>query len=188
MNLSWKNFKENVSKLNVSTDSPKEPDSFCNCAVMQFDKVKHCCNHSSGDKKLFKSEAVPLILFIWFFTAGFYLFFFVGISQIVGEMEGKSFVSHIKMRGKHSLSAYKPGIYIINSLKKTKYIAYIKNIYVNPHEKNKIMIMVKPNYWGTLSENEKKTMRSEILKKWENLYNRTEYSEYFKAEVRFANS
>lgn len=87
----------------------------------------------------------------------------------------------------NSFSSYKPGIEVIKSLSNSEYIEYIQRVYVHPGEKNKLMILIKPNYWGVLSEEDKKEITSKAIKKWKTIYFNSDQEEYLEPEVNFAN-
>ncbi|NLF84307.1 MAG: hypothetical protein GX568_10070 [Candidatus Gastranaerophilales bacterium] len=188
MNSFWKNLKENFAGYRGNKAAQQKRGNSGNVSGMQFDKAKGIGKQASDDKKFFSREVLPLILFVWLFVAGFYGVIIYEINQIAGEFKGKNWTGSHEPGQEYSSPVYKPGIYIINSLKHTKYLKYIQSIYVNPHEKHKIMIMIKPNYWGALSEEEKDEMSREVLKKWKEIYKNMEYSEFFEAEAHYANT
>lgn len=84
--------------------------------------------------------------------------------------------------------AYRPGIEVIKSLNGTEYINYIQRIYVDPGEKNKLMILIKPNYWVMLSEKDKKIILERITEKWKKIYAKSKpKDDKSTPEVFFAN-
>lgn len=78
-------------------------------------------------------------------------------------------------------------IQIITSLKNSTYNEYIQNIYVKPKEKNKLMILIKPNLWNILSSQEKNELLAQINKNWEVLYKQKYPLSKEKPEVNYSN-
>ncbi len=86
-----------------------------------------------------------------------------------------------------AFSVYRPGIEVLKSLKGSNYSYYIQRIYVDPTEKNRLMVLIKPNYWFKLTKREKDDILSKISVKWEELNQNFELDSGIKAEVCFAN-
>lgn len=84
-------------------------------------------------------------------------------------------------------SVYKPGVLIINKFKNSKYENYIQKIYVNPLEKNKLVILIKPNYWVMLTDSDKKNILIQAEKEWASLFKTKNPNNALKPAVNFAN-
>ena len=178
MKISWEKFKKNIHKFDSYRGSKSVFDG-----KQQFDRGKNSPvqeDQAKHDKKL---KILYITFFIWAFTIGFYIILFSGFSQLSTKI-----VDKINLSGKNSFSIYKPGIDILNSLQGSSYIKYIHRLYVHPKEENKMMIMIKPNYWGIIDHDEKEKIKSEILKKWEKLYKNSDPEEFLKPEAHFANT
>lgn len=85
-----------------------------------------------------------------------------------------------------SFAVYKPGVEAIKSLKGTDYVDYVQRVYVNPAEENKLMILIKPNYWPMLNQKDKDVILEKTAKKWQEIY-APEPDSVEEPEVRFAN-
>jgi len=141
-------------------------------------------NESPNKKRNLKLKTFYIALFIWFFTIGFYFVIFFGISQLANKISSK-----IALAPENTFSVYKPGIDIMNDLSGTDYLKYIQRMYVHPKDKNRIMIMIKPNYWGFISDKEKEKIKSDVLEKWKKIYKKSDKQEEgLEPEINFANS
>ncbi len=151
----------------------------------QFDRDKETPGRSEKTNK-HPGENLKILyiaLFIWGFTIGFYFVLYTGITKIAGDVGDK-----INIAAENSYDVYKPGIEILARLKNNRHLKYIQRLYVHPKEDNRIMIMIKPNYWGTISQEEKDSLKSEVYKNWEKIYKNSNEEEPLKPEVGFANS
>ncbi len=179
MKASWEKIKNKLDKLNTYIDSKRGVEN-----SQEFDRRKN-----SGENKAFgqacqiRKKIIYIALFIWVFTLGFYFALFSGISGLAGKIGDK-----IELASENTFSLYKPGIDIMARLKGTNYLKYIQRLYVHPKEENLMIIMIKPNYWGVISQKEKDRIKSEILKKWEIIYKNSNYDEILEPQVKFANS
>ena len=118
-----------------------------------------------------KLKILLIIFFIWIFTL------------FVGKV-----CQSVTLSQNDSLSVYKPGIEVIKNLKGTDYVRYIQRVYVSPDEKNKLMILIKPNYWGRLNNSDKKIIISRISEKWKEIYKKSDPEDAaLLPEVCFAN-
>ena len=118
-----------------------------------------------------KLKILLIIFFIWIFTL------------FVGKV-----CQSVTLHQNNSLSVYKPGIEVIKNLKGTDYVRYIQRVYVSPDEKNKLMILIKPNYWGRLNNSDKKIIISRISEKWKEIYKKSDPEDAaLLPEVCFAN-
>ncbi|HSA07434.1 MAG TPA: hypothetical protein P5556_09670 [Candidatus Gastranaerophilales bacterium] len=127
------------------------------------------------------AKILAIILFTWSFTIIFYFALFTGLNHLVSKALNKK----IELNSEKSFSVYKPGIDILSGIKEKKRLKYIQRIYIHPFEKNKIMIMIKPNCWGTMTDDEKNQIKTEILKKWQKIYINSDKTLY--PEACFAN-
>ena len=123
-----------------------------------------------------------IILFIWMFTISFYFWLFLTVTGFTVKSEEET-----NLKRKHAFSVYKQGMEVINSLKGTDYLKYVQRIYVNPKEKNRLMIMIKPNYWNILTKDEKEKILLIITGKWRELYKKTAFDSKDLPAVGFAN-
>ncbi len=87
----------------------------------------------------------------------------------------------------NSFSVYKPGMEAIRSLEGTNYARYIQRVYINPKEENKLMILIKPNYWAVLTKKDKEKIISKISVKWRDIYIKLNPESDFEPETCFAN-
>ncbi|OGI00204.1 MAG: hypothetical protein A2Y25_05405 [Candidatus Melainabacteria bacterium GWF2_37_15] len=118
-----------------------------------------------------KLKILSIILFIWLFAL------------FIGKVSEKVILSQ-----NDSFSVYKPGIEAIKNLKGTGYSKYIQRVYVNTDEKNKLMILIKPNYWGRLNKEEKDIIISRVSEKWKEIYKKIDPEDTnLIPEVSFAN-
>jgi len=95
--------------------------------------------------------------------------------------------SSAKATTDNAASVYRPGIEVIKSLKGSNYTEYIQIVYVDPNEKNKLMVLIKPNYWFMLTQKEKKDILEKVSAKWQELYTRLDSDDEIKPEACFAN-
>lgn len=183
MKTSWEKIKNNLSKLNLHKNFHSSRSNTSSIKDnQQFDRAKKPDKRLKNEEKNTHLKTTYIVLFIWGFTVCFYLVLFSGLSQLTHKV-----VNKIELNKESSFEVYKPGIDIISSLKGKKYLKYVQRLYVHPKEENKMMIMIKPNYWGVISKEEQNKIKSEILEKWEKLYNGSKENEDLKPETEFAN-
>jgi len=149
----------------------------------QLDRSAKTLNMSAKGKS-FDKKTLSVILFVWFFTIGFYLVIFSGIAHISGKLNDRNDLQVAKS----IYSLYKPGIEIINQLKRTKHLKYIQRLYIHPKEENKMMIMIKSNYWDVITKGEKSEIILKVIKEWQKIYKNSDSDQTLKPEVYFANS
>ncbi len=185
MKIFWENLKNNLNKISLYKNLKENTDD--NTPVkgnMQFDRTESSNNTENKDKNVrTKLKIIYIVLFIWVFTIGFYFTLFSGISRLADKVGNK-----IQLTTENSYEVYKPGIDIIANLKSTRYLKYIQRLYVHPKEENKMMIMIKPNYWGVISQQDKNDIKSEVLRKWKEIYKNSGTDETLQPEAIFANS
>lgn len=78
-------------------------------------------------------------------------------------------------------------IQVISSLKKSPYDGYIQNIYIKSKEKNKLMILIKPTLWHTLTKKEKEALVNQVSQNWRIIYKRNNPDSTEESIVKFAN-
>lgn len=142
-----------------------------------FDRRLKSSKNIVKDKK-----TLSVILSIWIFTIGFYFALFSGIAYFSGKLGNMD----LKV-AKSEYSLYKPGMEIINHLRGSEQIKYIQRLYVHPKDENKMMIMIKPNYWGAITQTEKKAIISGVMNEWQKIYRNSEPEKELKPEAHFAN-
>ncbi len=183
MKKSWEKIKYIYNKNFIEKETVE--DKFCNNCNKQLDRSKSPCSYDEHlNEKDARLKTLSIALFIWIFTIGFYFALFSGLSKVAGKAGSK-----INLQIGSSFSMYKPGIDIMRSLEKTRYLKYIQRMYVQPKEENKMVIMIKPGYWGTISPKEKKEITSKVLKQWKKFYKNSDPEKKdLKPEVIFANT
>lgn len=139
------------------------------------------CGFSVAKEKIIKLWGI--IIFTWCFIVFFALFSFNSFSELHSLLDKK-----LEKNGSDFYSLSPAGIQVITSLKNTKYKDYIQTIYINPREKNKLMVLIKPVYWEMLPDKEKELLKQIIIKKWDEIYRNTSPSSKLKPEVKLANS
>ncbi|EKE02017.1 MAG: hypothetical protein ACD_20C00435G0006 [uncultured bacterium] len=116
--------------------------------------------------------------------------FITGIILIIGLVSltnVKSFASQ-KFKKDMDFNSLSPiNIQVISSLKKSPYDGYIQNIYVKPKEKDKLMILVKPTLWHTLTKKEKEALVNQVSQNWKIIYKRNNPDSTEEPIVKFAN-
>lgn len=158
MKKSWDIIKNKLYKKTTGNN----PDKSYIENYQQFDSFKNKKKTDEEKKsKELKLKTIYISAVIWAFTISFYLAMFSGFSLIAGKIEGE-----ITTSAKEPFDVYKPEIEIMGQFKDTKYLKYIQRLYVHPKEKNKMMIMIKPNYWGVISKNEKNSIKTKVQKRW----------------------
>ena len=78
-------------------------------------------------------------------------------------------------------------VQVLISLKNSPYLDYIQNVYLQPKEDNKLMVLIKPNLWEIMNNDEKKDVLKIIKANWTEIYRKNYPLVQKKAEVSFAN-
>ncbi|MDD3150126.1 MAG: hypothetical protein PHV68_04755, partial [Candidatus Gastranaerophilales bacterium] len=84
-------------------------------------------------------------------------------------------------------SVSKTDVVIISSLRNSSYKNYIQSVYVNPKEKNQLIILIKPVYWNVLTTGEKESMLNIVNKKWNKIFKEKHTKNKNKPYSTFAN-
>lgn len=122
--------------------------------------------------------------------------FSVWLVSVILILTGLSGFNKVKTYGlqafhknKTSVNSLSPlNVQIISSLKNTSYDSYIQSIYVKPDEKNKLIILIKPNLWNTLTKKEKEELINQVSINWKIIYKQRNPNLKQKPEVQFANN
>jgi hypothetical protein len=182
-----KKFRRTLKKIHFldnEIDSQKSIiwDRTCpKCHNWVFENKEEClCGFSFAKEKAVKIWGI--VIFCWIFIFGLLVFLFGSFSEIN---------SLVYKKMEQESSSYSPvapaGIQVITYLKNSEYKNYIQTIYVNPKQKNKLMVLIKPVYWDKMLSNDKKKLKKIILKKWTEIYENTAVDTKLKPEVRLAN-
>jgi len=160
--------------------------SFCyyicpKCKIPVFNKNNAClCEYLTQKENRLKIWSI--VALTWFFILSFLFSVYNSLSQLDKVVFDKFSSSESEF------FTYAPaGIQIISSLKYSKYQNCIQTIYVHPKNENVLMVLIKPTYWDTLSENEKNTIKSIIEYKWKVIYEKTKNKPALIPEVHIAN-
>ena len=164
MKKTWKNIK----KLVKTVDNGQ-----------QFDRKTESNPPNSNN---LNKKTLSIVASVWLFTIGFYVVLFSGVAFFTGKLTGNTGLQA------ETLSLYTPGIDIVNNLKGLKHFDSIQRLYVHPKEKNKMMIMIKPNYWGAINQKEKNEIILKVLEEWQKIYRNSDPDKDLQPEVYFANN
>ncbi len=123
-----------------------------------------------------------LTTFIWIVISSLVFIAFSNISSKTSFLKDNL---ENKNNDFYSLTPIK--IQIITSLKNSKYKNYIESIYLNPKEKNKLNILIKPNYWDILTNEEKQELTKLITKKWTYIYKKNNTDTQLKPFAQISN-
>lgn len=182
-----KNFKRTLKKFNLIDNNIHSEktviwDKICpKCKNFVYGNNDFCtCGYSVTREKVIKLWGI--IAFTWFFIIVFILFTFNSFSELNSLVYKK-----LEKNDSDFYSLSPANIQIINSLKNSKYKDYIQTIYVNPKEKHKLMVLIKPLYWDMITSEEKDLLKQIIVKKWNEIYQKTTPSSKLKPEVSLAN-
>lgn len=185
--MKYKNLQKKLKRLNfIDHDIHSRKtviwDKICpKCKNFIYGNNDFCtCGYSVNREKIIKLWGI--IAFTWFFIIIFVLFTFSNFSKLNSLVYKK-----LENNNSDFYSLSPANIQIINSLKNSKYGDYIQTIYVNPKEKHVLMVLIKPVYWDMLSLGEKELLKQIIMKKWNEIYQKTTPSSKLKPEVYLAN-
>lgn len=181
-------FKKTLRRLNfldnhIHTKKAVIWDKTCpKCNSFVYGNPDFCtCGFSVTKEKIIKLWSV--IIFTWCFIFVFVLFSLSNLSQLHSLVYKK-----LEKNNSDFYSLSPAGIQVITSLRNTKYRDCIQSIYVDPREKNKLMVLIKPVYWEMLPDGEKELLKQMIIKKWDEIYKNTSPFSKLKPEVILANS
>jgi len=192
MNLSLhknlkRKFKKTLKRLNFIDPAIHRKrtiiwDKICpKCKNFIYGNNDFCtCGFSAAKERLIKLWGI--IAFTWFFIIVFVLFTFNSFSQLNSVVYNK-----LEKNNSDFYSLSPANVQIITSLRYSKYKDYIQTIYVNPKEKHKLMVLIKPVYWDMLPFEEKELLKQAVMKKWGEIYQNTTPSSKVKPEVQLAN-
>jgi hypothetical protein len=123
------------------------------------------------------------VLSIWFIIGILLLISFLCFDKM---KISKPYQIMIKKTDFNSLSPI--NIQVITSLKNSSYDDYIQNIYVKPKEEHKLVILIKPSLWNTLTSKEKKDLLNQVSENWKILYKEKYPDSPQEPQVYFANN
>jgi len=157
-------------------------DKICpKCKNFIYGNTDFCaCGYSSAREKIVKLWGI--VAFTWFFIIVFIFFIFGSFSELQSVVYKK-----LEKNDSNFYSLSPANVLILSSLKYSKYKDYIQTIYVNPKEKHKLMVLIRPVYWEMLPSKEKEILKQIIMKKWSEIYKNTTPASKFKPEVQLAN-
>lgn len=179
-------IKKTLKRLNfIDHDKHKRAvvwDKICpKCKNFIYGNTAFCtCGYSVSRERIIKLWGI--IAFTWFFIIIFVFFTFNNFAKLNSVVYNK-----LENNNSDFYSLSPANVQIITSLRYSKYKDYIQTIYVNPKEKHKLMVLIKPVYWDMLPLKEKELLKQTILKKWNEIYQNTTPSSKFKPEVQLAN-
>ena len=174
------NFKDNY--LLLEKDKIIIDKTCPHCKKLLIEEKEFC------DCGFFLKARKNSIIFGYIFSIWLIVGFLLLIS-LFGFQKIKSYTvqaMHKKGTGINSLSPV--NVQIISSLKNSSFDNYIQNIYVKPGEENKLMILIKPNLWNTLTKKEKQELIDQVYKNWVVVYRQKYPDLKEKPEVLFANN
>ena len=192
MNLSFhknlkRKFKKTLKRLNFIDPAIHRKrtiiwDKICpKCKNFIYGNNDFCtCGYSVAGERIIKLWGI--IAFTWFFIIVFVGFTFSNFAKLNSVVYNK-----LEKNDSDFYSLSPANVQIITSLRYSKYKDYIQTIYVNPKEKHKLMVLIKPVYWDMLPFEEKELLKHAIMKKWSEIYQNTTPSSKFKPEVQLAN-
>ncbi len=182
-----KNFKRTLRNLGLSNYNSRKKkniiwDKTCpKCNNFIYGNIESCsCGYSATREKTIKLWSI--IAFTWFFVFAFLLFMFNSFSELNSIVYKK-----LENNDSDFYSLAPANVQIIAGLRNSKYKNCIQNIYVNPRQKNKLMVLIKPVYWDMLPEEEKDLIKKIIMRKWSKIYRNTTPGSKYKPEVQLAN-
>jgi len=181
-------LKKTLKRLNNFADNDISSrktviwDKICpKCKNFIYGSNTFCtCGYSVARERLIKLWSI--IIFTWFFIIVFVFFTFNSFSELNSIVYKK-----LESNDSDFYSLSPANVQIITSLRNSKYKDYIQTIYVNPKEKNKLMVLIKPVYWDMLPLEEKELLKQIIMKKWGEIYQNTTPVSKLKPEVKLAN-
>lgn len=115
----------------------------------------------------------------------------MGFVFIVAVINLQNLGNHLSVKYKdHNMdfSSVAPlNIQILISLNNSPYIDYIQNVYIQPNEDNKLYILIKPDLWKIMTNDEKNDMLNAVKTNWTEIYKKNFPLAQKKPEASFAN-
>ncbi len=185
-----KKVKMNKDSIKVETFNDKKiyvknnivQDKTCpNCKVLITDS-KSFCDCGFYLKANQNSKKFAILIPVWILS------FFLSLILIINLAGLKNMViSHLKDPTISTRSLSPLNIQVINNIKNKQYRNYIQNAFVSHEQGNKLVVIIKPNYWNILSKDEKQDLRTSILKSWQKVYKASSKTSTSNAIVELSN-
>ncbi len=172
----------NNKKIYVKNDIVQ--DKTCpNCQILITDS-KAFCDCGFYLKANQNSKKFAILIPVWVLS------FFLSLILIINLAGLKNIViSHLKDPTITTRSLSPLNIQVINNIKNTTYRNYIQNAFVSHEQENKLIVIIKPNYWNILSKDDKQHLQESVLKSWQKVYETSSKKQKTKASaiVEFSN-
>ncbi len=170
----------NNKKIYVKNDIVQ--DKTCpNCKVLVTDP-KAFCECGFYLKANQNSKKFAILIPVWILS------FFLSLILIINLAGLKNIVvSHLKDPTITTRSLSPLNIQVINNIKNKNYRKYIQNAFVSHDQTNKLIVIIKPNYWNILSKDDKQSLQKSILKSWQKVYKANTKIPNSNAIVEFSN-
>src|SRR3989339_186946 len=102
------------------------------------------------------------------------IFFIIGllfIVSIVNIDNARDYVTARMQENHMNVNSLTPiKIQVISSLKDSSYDGYIQSTYTKPKEDHKLMVLIKPTLWYTLTKEEKNGLLGQLTSIWNKIY------------------